>query len=151
MTAESIARALGGQKVGKGWLARCPAHPDRRPSLFIRDGNGGKVLVWCHAGCDQHQVIAALKARGTWSVSGRRDQRTNRFPSIATNERAATMRRALLALNVSRNTERGAGTIVARYLASRELAPDPWPPSLRFSPRCREPGSQRALIARRSR
>ena len=65
MTAETIARALGGRKVGQGWTARCPAHDDREPSLSIRDTDG-KVLVRCHAGCDQRDVIAALKARGLW-------------------------------------------------------------------------------------
>ena len=67
MTAEIIARALGGRKVGQGWTARCPAHDDREPSLSIRD-DGGKVLVRCHAGCDQHDVIAILKERGLWDT-----------------------------------------------------------------------------------
>ncbi len=53
MKAETIARALGGRKAGGGWMARCPAHADREPSLSIRDGDGNKVLVRCHAGCDQ--------------------------------------------------------------------------------------------------
>ena len=52
MKAETIAKALGGRKIGQGWTARCPAHDDRDPSLSIRDA-GGKVLVRCHAGCDQ--------------------------------------------------------------------------------------------------
>ena len=62
-----IARALGGRKVGGGWIARCPAHDDRDPSLSIHDGAGGKLLVHCHAGCDQVQVIEALRTRGLWS------------------------------------------------------------------------------------
>ena len=35
MTAESIARALGGRNAGLGWMARCPAHDDREPSGLI--------------------------------------------------------------------------------------------------------------------
>ena len=65
MTAETIARALGGRKAGQGWMARCPAHDDREPSLSIREADG-KVLVRCHAGCEQRDVIAALKKRGLW-------------------------------------------------------------------------------------
>ena len=53
MNAETIAKALGGRKAGGGWMARCPAHDDREPSLSIRDAGDGKVLVRCHAGCDQ--------------------------------------------------------------------------------------------------
>lgn len=63
MKAETIAKALGGRKAGGGWMARCPAHDDREPSLSIRDADNGKVLVRCHAGCDQRDVIAALLAR----------------------------------------------------------------------------------------
>lgn len=37
MTAESIAKALGGRKAGAAWMARCPAHEDREPSLSIKD------------------------------------------------------------------------------------------------------------------
>jgi hypothetical protein len=69
MTAETIAMALGGRKAGGGWAARCPAHDDRTPSLSIRDGDD-KVLVRCHAGCDQERVIAALRERGVWEPTG---------------------------------------------------------------------------------
>src|ERR1700730_12983342 len=63
MTAETIAKALGGRKTGAEWMARCPAHEDRKPSLSIKDADGGKVLVRCHAGCDQARVIAKLRSR----------------------------------------------------------------------------------------
>jgi putative DNA primase/helicase len=46
-------------------MARCPAHDDREPSLSLRDVDG-KVLVHCHAGCDQRSVIEALKGLGLW-------------------------------------------------------------------------------------
>jgi putative DNA primase/helicase len=61
MNAEAIARALGGRKTGSTWMARCPGHEDRDPSLSIDYAKNGKVLVCCHAGCDQRDVIAALR------------------------------------------------------------------------------------------
>ena len=66
MTAETIAKALGGRKAGGTWMARCPVHDDRDPSLSLRDADDGKVLVRCHAGCPQEAVVATLKARGLW-------------------------------------------------------------------------------------
>jgi hypothetical protein len=36
MTAETIAKTLGGRKAGSGWAARCPAHDDRTPSATVR-------------------------------------------------------------------------------------------------------------------
>jgi putative DNA primase/helicase len=65
MNAAEIARHLHGRKQPSGWVARCPAHEDREPSLSLRDADG-KVLVHCHAGCEQGAVIAALVARDLW-------------------------------------------------------------------------------------
>lgn len=49
----AVAARLHARPTGEGqWLARCPAHADRTPSLAIRDGEGGRVLVRCWAGCD---------------------------------------------------------------------------------------------------
>ena len=65
MTAESIAHALNAQRSGSGWMAKCPAHDDNTPSLSIREVEG-KVLLHCHAGCEQRDVIDALKVRELW-------------------------------------------------------------------------------------
>lgn len=81
MTAESIARALGGRKSGKDWAARCPAHDDKNPSLSISDGDGSKPLVHCHAGCDQRAVIEALKSKGLWESTERKLSFSERFQS----------------------------------------------------------------------
>lgn len=65
--AESIAGQLGGaSKSGDNWSCRCPAHDDRRSSLSITEKQDGKLLVHCHAGCDQALVISELKARNLW-------------------------------------------------------------------------------------
>ena len=66
MTAEAIAQALQARRTGPGrWMARCPAHDDRTPSLSIAERNG-TLLVHCFAGCRQADVIEALRARGLW-------------------------------------------------------------------------------------
>jgi len=43
-----------------GWIARCPAHEDRKPSLSIHE-HDEKVLLFCHAGCSVKEICAALK------------------------------------------------------------------------------------------
>ena len=68
-TATEIVRVLGGHKLSKGWMAHCPAHEDRTPSLSIDETRDGKILVHCHAGCTQNSVIDALKDSGLWSAS----------------------------------------------------------------------------------
>jgi 5S rRNA maturation endonuclease (ribonuclease M5) len=69
MTAESLAYALGGHKSGAQWIARCPSHDDRNPSLGLRD-EGDIVLLRCYAGCAQETVIDALKKLGLWESRG---------------------------------------------------------------------------------
>jgi hypothetical protein len=41
------------------WLAKCAAHPDRRPSLSVREVEG-RVLLHCFAGCEVEAILAAL-------------------------------------------------------------------------------------------
>lgn len=48
------------RKSGAGWTARCPAHDDRNPSLSVREGDNGAVLIKCMAGCDTAAVVAAM-------------------------------------------------------------------------------------------
>jgi putative DNA primase/helicase len=70
MNAARIAHALrGGRKSGANWVACCPAHRDRSPSLSLRDSVEGQLLVHCHAGCSQAAVIVGLKERGLWPAS----------------------------------------------------------------------------------
>ena len=44
------------------WLASCPTanhkHGDRSRGLSIREGDDGRALVHCHAGCAVHEVVA---------------------------------------------------------------------------------------------
>ncbi|MES2820111.1 MAG: hypothetical protein V4812_14110 [Pseudomonadota bacterium] len=42
------------------WVARCPAHPDRHPSLRIRELPDGTLLVKCWVGCSAQAVCAAV-------------------------------------------------------------------------------------------
>jgi hypothetical protein len=131
ISASIIGKVLGGRKVGDGWMTRCPAHDDREPSLSIRDGDGDKVLVCCHAGCDQEAVIAALRDRGLWLEGGGRP--SLRLASRNKTERQPDQdsRREDAALSIWQSTMPANGTLVATYLASRGLHL-PAPPTLRF-------------------
>jgi hypothetical protein len=45
------------KRSGKGWMAKCPAHDDQDPSLSIRDGEDGRVLLHCFAGCPYQAIL----------------------------------------------------------------------------------------------
>lgn len=47
------------KRVGKGYQVKCPAHQDRVASLSISNG-GGKILLYCHAGCEVQSIVDAL-------------------------------------------------------------------------------------------
>ena len=44
---------------GNGFVAQCPAHDDRNPSLSVREANG-KILLKCFAGCTTSKVCKAV-------------------------------------------------------------------------------------------
>ena len=123
----TIATALQGRRVGYGWMACCPAHEDRTPSLSICDGED-KVLVHCHAGCEQDQVIAALRSRGLWEQTGEPRRRRSVLRPVRDDAR-----RSEIALAIWQSSMPAAGTPVETYLASRRLHLLP-PPTLQFHP-----------------
>lgn len=55
-----LSRVTNPKRVGAGWAARCPAHDDKRPSLSVSEGDEGRVLVHCHAGCPTDAIAKAL-------------------------------------------------------------------------------------------
>lgn len=55
-----LERLQGARKTAKGWVARCPAHDDRSPSLSIAEGKDGKILLYCWSGCTYREIVAAL-------------------------------------------------------------------------------------------
>ncbi len=80
MTAAEIAHHLQGRKSGSGYVAKCPAHDDHEPSLSLSDGDDGRLLAHCHAGCEQAAVIAALRELALWPEP---DQRADRRRIVA--------------------------------------------------------------------
>lgn len=60
------------KRVGRNrYVACCPAHEDRNPSLSITDSET-KLLVHCFSGCTQAEVITALSALGLWHKHSRK-------------------------------------------------------------------------------
>lgn len=49
------------RQTGPGrWIARCPAHADKSPSLSVRELDDGRILVHCFTGCPVNDVLAAV-------------------------------------------------------------------------------------------
>ena len=132
MNAAQIAATLGDpRREGRAWRCRCPLC--FRRNFTLQDGSA-VPLVTCWDGCDRRDVLAELRRRGL--LGGRADY----APRIISAPRRMTTQRAPLARSTSGATQTTApAPSSARYLASRGIALDQWPPSLRFHPRCPRP------------
>ena len=63
-SARELTERLKGHWHGSYGKARCPKHPDKNPSLSIRDGKNGEPIVNCHAGCDWRDIKDELRSKG---------------------------------------------------------------------------------------
>jgi len=55
------ATAYRARRSGAGYLTRCPAHEDRRPSLSVSEGDRADVVAYCFAGCTFAEILVALQ------------------------------------------------------------------------------------------
>ena len=62
MSADALLSRLDGvRRTGAGrWLARCPGHEDKSPSLSVREMDDGRILLHDFAGCDVEQILGAV-------------------------------------------------------------------------------------------
>jgi hypothetical protein len=67
VSAEEFARLLNARRVKRGaWVAKCPSHPDRTPSLSIREGKRSPIVFKCMSeGCPPKSILSAMGLR--WS------------------------------------------------------------------------------------
>jgi hypothetical protein len=58
---EKVLTRLEGVVESNGsYKGLCPSHDDREPSLSVSEGDDGRVLIKCFAGCATEEVVAAL-------------------------------------------------------------------------------------------
>lgn len=147
---QAIARLEGVRRAGAGYVARCPAHEDRNPSLSVREGEHDRVLLKCFAGCEYHDIVAAL---GVEPGSRPLTKRPVARPRPASNRNSTEVAR-----RIWREARDPKATIVQDYLFGRGrtgLMPEPLcsgatpgklarqgigpaiPASIRFHPRLR--------------
>ena len=130
--AAEIAAAHEGRREGRQWRCRCPIHGGR--SLLVRDGDAGRILVFCHGGCEARDVLAELRRSSLLGGPSENYQ----LPAMRRNDHLDDTARTARALAVWHETRPAAGTIVETYLAKRGLAL-PSLQCLRFHPDCPHP------------
>jgi len=117
------------------WMARCPAHPDRNPSLSV-SVKDGRVLVHCFAGCHPDAVLGAVGL--TWRDLRESDPWTWRPPSPSRPRPKPEPEREDPSPEYRERWEalweeaEPAHPLLRRYLRARGLSLEP-PPALRLA------------------
>jgi hypothetical protein len=58
---DRVVERLKDARVHNGYvMALCPAHDDHQPSLSLKEGDDGRVLIKCHAGCTTETIVEAI-------------------------------------------------------------------------------------------
>ena len=148
--ARSLTLSLQGQWHGRYGSCFCPAHQNTRTTaLSVTDSGDGRLLVFCHAGCDGRAVLDAL--RGLGLIEGRGTYAPPRAADLARiraaeDEQAA--KQEARALAVWREAVPICGTVAETYLRGRGIICD-LPDILRFHPECWHPSAKRfpAMVA----
>lgn len=142
VNAQNLAEKLKARRYGSYWMAHCPAHGDRTPSLSITESKTGKLLVHCHAGCEQSSVVHELKSAGLWDQkqtlrSGnlvKLYSPISRTPEIKRKE----LLRTSSAMGIWRACNAASDSLVRTYLIHRGID-IPLPLSIRFHPGLQHP------------
>lgn len=122
MSADVIGHALRGRRNGNGWLVPCPVpshgkgRGDRSPSLSVSDGDDGRLLLRCFAGCEFADILDELKHRGL--VDGKQLAATKFKPSVV---RRVQPQPDVGALTIWRATVEAQETVVDEYLNRRGI------------------------------
>lgn len=114
-------RRVGAQQ----WMACCPAHDDKSPSLSIKECVDGTVLVKCWAGCLAADVVAAVDL--TMRDLFPRTKQQGRYPSAVADD---SVIEAILIVKMANAQERKGKALsedekqqrrAARHLLARRL------------------------------
>ena len=82
MSIDAFLSSLDGvKKTGANrYLARCPAHDDRSPSLSVAEGDNGRTLIHCFAGCEPLDILNSVGMKFSHIMPERLDGVTNQGP-----------------------------------------------------------------------
>jgi len=76
-----LARLDGVKKCGDGYMACCPGHDDKNPSLSLKEKNG-KALLHCFAGCSQDRLNGWLNSENSRSITSDKYSQPAKKPEL---------------------------------------------------------------------
>jgi hypothetical protein len=123
--AELASRIPGSKQVRAGYMAPCPAHEDKEPSLAFTDGREGVVLK-CHAGCTAPDICKAigLTVRDLFHDNGSRPPPPRKATSTAKKAAQVTHKAAKTEETGKDSPAKGEGYTLEQYAHDRGLPLD---------------------------
>lgn len=124
-----VSRLEKRRRYGEGWIACCPSHDDKKPSLSVKEADNGHLLIHCWGGCGAADVVAAMglsladlfndsenvvQQRSGFSLRGARMHYTPAEARTAMNNLAQVTTRLRLEL-ANNPTPRRRDILLARY------------------------------------
>lgn len=125
LSLKDLLNLLDAKKSGGSYVACCPAHNDKTPSLSIDEGLNVPWVVRCHSGCTQEDVLKAISK--LQSSSGSLKSIAN-SPMPPTNE----LQEIQKLYNQALPLEDENSMPLIKYLLSRKLNPALMPDMLRL-------------------
>ncbi len=117
------------RKSGRGWMARCPGHEDRNPSLAIKQVDE-KILLNCFAGCSSEKIVAAMGLElkdlfdvpaSTTEVTSQRRSAVRSYPVERDTKRYSREQSAPIALSPLPHSEEAERAILGHILLENNL------------------------------
>lgn len=136
MNATVISQALKLRRSGAVHIGTCPACG--YPGAFTAQDRDGRALVYCHAGCEQADLLAALRKAGLWGRDGNRTTwpiAARPVPAGAPSTRNAPVDAGTIR-QLWERCQDARGTLVETYLRFRCIDV-PIPDDIRHYPRLR--------------
>ena len=134
--AATLTKTLRGKWYGHYGMAYCPAHRNTRtPALSLANGDGGRLLAYCLAGCDFTAIMESLRGLGlvesnTNCTQPNAAKHTNRRANERTH--AQKLAQPHLLWDKARPI---ACTMAEDYLRARDITCQ-LPETLRYAPSC---------------
>ncbi|MGV8997289.1 MAG: DUF7146 domain-containing protein [Parvibaculaceae bacterium] len=141
--AATLTKTLRGKWLGQYGLAYCPAHQNTRtPALSLANSDRGRLLAYCHAGCEFSAIMKSLSSLGlieskiTCSPPNGAELTRQQADS-----KAQAKSQSARAHQLWCNALPIAGTAAASYLRARGITCQ-LPETLRYFPLCRHTTGQ---------
>jgi len=126
--AHELTDALNGKWYTSYGMALCPAHDNRRtPSLSIGNGNDGKLLIKCFAGCSFLEIKDALERLGFW--------RHESGAAVSSLHQQKRLNNSIRARRIWDSSVNAGGTLAEKYLRQRKITAR-IPSTIRFNKSC---------------